>query len=495
MAQHERSGDAAGQPAPGATPLAGRVSPGSSAWGRRLAYSAGGILDEWGLHGLKNSANPVFNIVLGINPAVVGSIMAFSRLWDAWTDPVMGSITDNARTRWGRRRPFIAVGAVLCALTFLPLWIIPGGMGTEAVYAWIIIASLAFYTAFTIFSVPYHALAYEIAPDYHEKTKLLGVRMIFSTVSMFGVAWIFPFTQAGWFGSPENSVRVLAIIVALVVLVSGLLPALLMKENAKEIAAVKRQRQVPLREGLGIAMRSGPFVRLLFAAGLTVVGLNMINALGTYVNVYHVHGGDARAASIIGGWGGTLYGVTVLAVTPGLVWLAKKIGKRNALMVCFGCALVGTVSKWWLYTPNYPWLQLGVTVMLAPGMTGLWMLSESMVADVSEYEQINSHVRTEGTYGAVYSWFLKSGLAFGVFVSGLILVWTGFDVAKGPIQAPETVLWLRFFFAFVPAVAIIAAMLVLARFPLTPERMAEVRAELNRRAQTDAESSALSNHE
>ena len=146
--------------------------------------------------------------------------------------------------------------------------------------------------------MPYHALAYEIAPDYHEKTKLLGVRMIFSTVSMFGVAWIFPFTQAGWFGSPENSVRVLAIIVALVVLVSGLLPALLMKENAKEIAAVKRQRQVPLREGLGIAMRSGPFVRLLFAAGLTVVGLNMINALGTYVNVYHVHGGDARAASI-----------------------------------------------------------------------------------------------------------------------------------------------------------------------------------------------------
>jgi glycoside/pentoside/hexuronide:cation symporter, GPH family len=459
------------------------LSPPSN-WKQRLAYSAGGILDQWGLHGLKNSANPVFNIVLGINPAMVGGIMAFSRVWDACTDPIMGSITDNARTRWGRRRPFIAMGALLSAITFLPLWIIPGGLSTTAVNVWITVASLAFYTAFTIFSVPYHALAYEIAPSYHEKTKLLGVRMIFSTVSMFGVAWIFPFTQTGWFGSPENSVRALAVIVAVVLLLSGFLPALL-KDSAKEIAAVNLQRKVPLREGLGIAMRSTPFVRLLFAAGLTVIGLNMINALGTYVNVYHVHGGDARAASIVGGWGGTLYGVTVLVVTPVLVWLAKRVGKRNALLICFACVLVGTISKWWLYTPTYPWLQLGVTVMLAPGMTGLWMISESMVADVSEYEQINSHVRTEGTYGAVYGWFLKSGLAFGVFISGLILVWSGFDVAKGPAQSPETVLWLRFLFAFVPAVAIITAMVVLARFPLTPEKMAEVRVELDRRAKKE----------
>lgn len=448
----------------------------------RFVYASGGILDQWGLHGLKNAANPVFNLVLGINPAVVGGMMAFSRVWDAWTDPVMGSISDNARTRWGRRRPFMFIGAVLSALTFLPLWVIPGSLSPTAVNAWIITASLLFYTAFTLYAVPYHALAYEIATEYHEKTKLLGVRMIFSTASMFGVAWIFPFTQAGWFGSPTESVRVLAFIVAGILLVSGLSPALLLRETKTEIAAVSRQRQVPLREGLRIALRSGPFVRLLVAAGLTVIGLNMINALGTYVNVYHVFGGDAKPASVVGGWAGTLYGVTVLAVTPGLVWLARRIGKRDALIACFGCVLVGTISKWWLYTPDAPWLQLIVTVLLAPGMTGLWMLSESMVADVSEFEQLNSGVRTEGIYGAVYGWFLKSGLALGVFVSGLILVWTGFDVSNGALQSPETIWWMRFLFAFVPTVAVVVAMILLARFPLTPAKMLAVRAELDRRA-------------
>lgn len=446
--------------------------------GRSLAFGAGGVLDQWGLHGLKNVANPVYNLVLGINPGVVGSVVAISRVWDAFTDPWMGAVSDNARTRWGRRRPFIALGAVMAAVTFPLLWIVPdlvpaGG----ATVAAILITSLLFYTAFTVFAVPYHALAYEAAPTYDGKTRLLGIRMVFATLSMLGVAWIFPLLQSGWLGTPRESVYVVALGIGAILLVSGLAPAFSLRERPSRNLA--GQRAVPLFESLGRALRCRPFLLLLGSAGLTVLALNLINGLGTYVAIYHVFGGDARAAAPVLGAAGTVYVVATLLATPAIVALASRIGKTAAFAVCLGFALVGTCSKWWLFTPDHPWLQIIVNLLLSPGMTGLWMLSESMVADVAESERLRTGEQTEGIYGAVYGWILKSGLALGVFLSGWILVASGFDVTLGPAQDPQTILWLRALFAFLPAMAILGSLALLARYPLSRERMAAIRAQLD----------------
>ncbi|HEX2101228.1 MAG TPA: MFS transporter [Candidatus Synoicihabitans sp.] len=447
--------------------------PSALPWRTRLAYGMGGVLDQWGQHGLKNQANIIFNLVLGISPATVGTVMALSRVWDALSDPLMGSVTDNARSRFGRRRPFILLGAMLCAFFSTQLWQIPVGLGANGEFWWLALTALLFYTTYTIFSVPYHALAYEIAPAHHQKTELLAVRMIFSTAASFAGGWIFALTQSGWLGTPRESARALGWIMGGILVLSGMIPAFFVKEP--RLGVVAHQKKIPLAGALRRTLVSGPFVRLIGAAGLTIFGLNMINPLGTYVSVYYVFAGDAKAASILSGWMGIVYGVTVLIAAPLLVWFSRRIGKRDALLWCLALALVGTISKWWLYTPSHPWLQLVVNALLAPGMAGLWMLSESMVADISDYETLRSGERKEGMFSAVYGFVLKSGLAFGLLCSGWILTGSGFDVALGPAQSPEALWWLRLAFCGLPSAMLLAAIFLLLRFPLTAEIIAEAR--------------------
>jgi GPH family glycoside/pentoside/hexuronide:cation symporter len=437
------------------------------------------------MHGVKNLANPIFNLVLGVSPATIGIIMAAARLWDAFTDPVMGGITDNARTKWGRRRPFIAAGAIAAGVVFPLWWWMPPAWDEGARHLWLWVTSFAFYTAFTVFSVPYHALGYELAPNYADKTRLLGVRTIFTTITGLGVGWIFALTQSGWLGTPQESVRVLAIAIGVIIAATGLLPALFVREIAAP--ELQRQAKTPLIQALKIALPSRPFWILIGAATCTILGLNMVNVLGLYVGVYYVFGGDMKSATIVGGFGHTLHCVCVIVSTPLIVKLASRVGKRNALLGCLGLALVASFAKWWLFTPAHPWWQLGVTALMAPPLAGLWMLSESMVADVSEYESLRTHVRLEGVFGALYAWTLKTGLTLGVFLSGLIVVGSGFDVAKAGGQSPETLFWLRFLFAAVPAVAITVAIILLRRFPLGAVEMADVRRQLEERKRRAAE--------
>jgi GPH family glycoside/pentoside/hexuronide:cation symporter len=450
--------------------------------GRVLAFGAGGILDNFGTHGIKQAATPVYNLIYGVNPAVIGVIVAVTRVWDAFTNPVMGSITDNARTRWGRRRPFILAGAVGSALLFPLLWWIPGGFGQAASCAWILALTLLFYAVFTVFTVPYRALGFEYSPDYHGKTRLMAVRTVFTSICGFGVQWFFPVTQFGWFGSPETSVIWVSIILAVAMGATAVLPALFCKERAEAPApAAARREKIPLFTAMRATLKCRPFRLILVIVVLMVFGTNLINALGMYVNIYYVHGGEKRAASIIMGWSGTAYHAVVICTMPLLVRLSRRVGKKAALLGCLGAMFVASVGKWFLFTPAHPWWQLAVSAMMGLGGSGLWMLVESMVADVCEWEEARSGRSMAGMFGAMYGWVLKAGLALCVGLSGFMLVATGFDVDIGPVQHPSTLLWMRILFTFTTAAAIVLTVFLVIRFPLNAAKMAEVRATLDAR--------------
>jgi GPH family glycoside/pentoside/hexuronide:cation symporter len=447
---------------------------------QHLAYASGGLLDNFGVGGLKNLANPVFNVVMGVNPALVGALVAISRLWDAFADPFMGSISDNARTRWGRRRPFIFAGAIASGLTLPLLFIAPSTLGGPALFAWLLGASLLFYSAFTVFAVPYYGLGYELTQGHHERTRLQAGRTICAAASGLATQWIYPLVQSGVMGDPITSTRWVGVGLGVVLGATAMIPAIFLREPA---AATRRlPPPIPLRVALGASLRS-PLLRLLLAVvALMVVGLNLVNSLGFYVNVYHVHGGDARAAAWLVGWGGTAYSVTVLATTPLISQLSRRIGKRRALTLCLVCGLAGTLSKWFLYTPEHPWWQVWVNVLLAPGMAGLWLFIDSMVADICDHDELATGQRQAALYGAVYAWVRKTGLALSVFFSGVMLVIIGFDASLGGAQSPATMLAMRLLFTLVPVAAIIASLVLLARYPLDEARMGEIRAALDRRA-------------
>ena len=119
----------------------------------------------------------VLNLGLGMNPALVGLLGALPRLTDAITDPLMGYISDNTRSRWGRRRPYIFCGAILVGIVFALLWQLPDNRSENYYFWYFLIGSFLFYLAYTVFVTPWVALGYELTPDYHERTRLMGFRI------------------------------------------------------------------------------------------------------------------------------------------------------------------------------------------------------------------------------------------------------------------------------------------------------------------------------
>jgi glycoside/pentoside/hexuronide:cation symporter, GPH family len=446
------------------TPAAPSTADGSSLdWRSQAAYGSGGVLDRIGAQGLKDLGNPVLNLILGINPALIGWTFVGTRLWDAFTDPVMGALSDNARTRWGRRRPFMLIGTLLSALTILPIFWMPGGMSLLGTALWMSITGLLFFTAFTIFDVPYRALAYEIAPGYHGKTQLLAVRTVFSMLFAALTPWIFPLAHTGWLGTPRESLPWIAVGLGVIVLVSGLIPTLLLKESPAQAMAISRQRQVSFKEGIAGTLGCRPFTRLLAIGASAILGVNLGFGFGNYVIIYHVYGGDRTGAAPLLGWYGTAFVVMAICATPLISRTARRIGKRNTLMLALSLSFLGSTLSWWLFSPDHPWTTLIVPLLFSPGTVSIWMIGEAMVADVSQANSELTGVRMEARFSSVFCWVMKCATALAILGSNLLLNRTGFDVTRA-VQSAESVLGIRLIYLALPATGFVVSLILLRGF-------------------------------
>ncbi|HJN27332.1 MAG TPA: MFS transporter [Candidatus Latescibacteria bacterium] len=154
----------------------------------KLIYGLGAFVNNL-LAGAIGGMTIVLNLGLGMNPALVGLLGALPRLSDAITDPLMGYITDHTRTKWGRRRPYIFCGAIAVGLIFMILWEFPEGK-SETFYFWFfLVGSILFYLAYTVFATPWVALGFELTPDYHERTRLMGTQNFIGQLAYVVTPW------------------------------------------------------------------------------------------------------------------------------------------------------------------------------------------------------------------------------------------------------------------------------------------------------------------
>jgi len=204
--------------------------------GQMFAYGLGGIVNN-----LLGSAIGFMSIVLtvglGVNPGLVGSLQAIPRLTDAITDPVMGYISDKTRSRFGRRRPYIFIGAICVGLVFALMWQLPPGQ-SEMFYFWFFLAgSIIFYLFYTMFATPWVALGYELTSDYHERTRLMGVMNFMGQFAWISLPWLYAIMENDrLFSDSVHGARTLAIIIGIFVAIVGIMPALFCKEIIEYLA-------------------------------------------------------------------------------------------------------------------------------------------------------------------------------------------------------------------------------------------------------------------
>lgn len=445
---------------------------------KKTAFGIGGTADNMMQNGINTMANPVFNIFLGVNPALVSFAIFSARLWDAFTDPTMGSISDNTRGRFGRRRPYMLLGGVLAALMFVALWWVPESMPEMGHFLWFLIGSLVFYTFYTIFSVPYNALSYELSPSYNERTRIMAFKCAFSAVAGISIQWMFRLTQMDCFDNTLDGMRTVSLGAAVIILCSSVVPVLFLKERFAHVS----QKKIKLLDSLKVTLRNRTFTFLIAAIILTCLGLFMVGQLGVYINIFYVYGGDTKAAATMLGFGGMLYHLSGgITAAPVISWISARVGKKRTLMGGLTLAMIGVVSKFFTYTPEMPSLQLVSFLLMSPGLSCLWILTPSMVADICDEDELASGVRREGMYGAVYSNVMKLGVSIGLLFVGFILNASGFDAALGADQSPQALLTMRICFSAVPLVGLLLGLLCISRYPITGEKAAATRAALEAR--------------
>jgi len=439
----------------------------------------------------------VLNLGLGMNPALVGLVSALPRLTDALTDPLMGYISDNTRSRWGRRRPYIFIGAIAAGLTFALLWQLPAER-SEAFYFWYFLGgSLVFYLAYTVFATPWVALGYELTPDYHERTRLMGTQNFVGQLAYLIAPWFLLIMQdERLFDGMVDGAAGLSLIIAVVVIAVGVLPAIFLRERfAANIAVAVPGADVVVEswsdrlasnlkfflKGFAITLRFRPFVKLCIATFLVFNGFMLIASFQFYVIIYYVFGGDLVEGARFAGYAGTLGAISTFVVIVIVTHIGTCIGKRRTFFLATGISMVGYALKWVTYNPDIPWLLLVPAPLMAFGLGGLFTLMPAMIADVVDADELHTHERREGMYGSIFWWVVKLGMAAALAAGGFLLNATGFDVALGGNQSEQTIYLLRVFDAFIPFAASGLAIWAIYSFSITEEKAYEVRAELERR--------------
>ena len=434
----------------------------------------------------------VLNLGYGLSPALVGLLGALPRVSDAITDPLMGYASDKTRSRWGRRRPYIFVGAIVVAIVFALLWQMPRDASDSYIFWWFLGGSLIFFLAYTMYATPWVALGYELTPDYHERTRLMGVQNFIGNIAYmvspyFLAIMYWPvFAGGAEGGDPVVGSKYLAVIIGVVVICLGVLPAIFLRERFKQI---KEDGDGPTAgeivkdflQGFATTLKFKPFLKLCIATFLVFNGFILIAAFQSYVIIFYVFEGDQAAGATWVGHSGFVQSISALLVIMFVTWLATKIGKRQAFFVSTGVSAVGYVLKWFCYTPDNPYLLLIPAPLMAFGLAGLFTLMPSMVCDVVDMDELNTNERREGMYGSIFWWVVKLGQSVAIAGGGFLLVWTGFDIDLGVNQTPEAITKMRLADAIIPAVASLVAIWAVWSYSITEEKAHEVRRQLEER--------------
>jgi glycoside/pentoside/hexuronide:cation symporter, GPH family len=464
------------QPLPAATRPEDKVG-----FREKLAFGVGTLPVFFAIAGVGSFAVPVYQMTLKVPLLYFGIALSIPRFLDAFFDTWMGRISDNTQSRWGRRKPYIIAGAFLQALFFGLIWMVPTTWSSPAIVGYLIGAQILFYAAYSIYSVPYNSLGYELTPDYNERTSVWSFATFFNKVGECGYNWIFALTALAIFSSALQGIHVVGWTLAIVIFCGlGVIPGLFVKERF--FVQATKQEKVRIWPAIKAAASNRAFMLLLALTALQIGAGMLASNIDYYLIVYYMFGGDVAHGSIWKGSLSTSYALLGIAWVFPVSWLARRYGKHIALGISFVLVLLGSAGKWYLYTPGHPWKILFDCLLCGPVWVAIYTLTPSMLADICDEDELKYGLRREGIFGALLFWIQKTGYSFGFLGAMLTIALTGFDnTTAGSMPSASSILSMRLVLTISTAVWAIAALVILKFYPLNQKRAEEIRRALEAR--------------
>jgi glycoside/pentoside/hexuronide:cation symporter, GPH family len=393
---------------------------------------------------------PAFmSTVLGQSPELAGMLVMGSKLFDALVDLLIGRMSDHTRSKWGRRKPFLMVGAIISAASFLMLFA-PPEMSDAVLMAYMIAALVLYSAGYSLFNVPYMALPAELTEGYHERTRLISFRTVFVSIGqLLGLAMTAALIDYG--GGGARGYMMMGLIMALIIM--GAMTATALSVPVTSHQPVARHEAKPLGQQLRIMWQNRPFMLLLGAKVFQFLSFASLasTSLLYLLNVVQIGYQGQILLSVV-------QNVVMALSMPLWVRIGRRFGKKPAYWM--GVLLFCASSLSWLVADTS--ITTSGVVMRAAiaglGSGALLLMSVSMLADTMAYDRALAKEGREGLLSSTIAVIEKVSFALGVAVLGYFLQQSGYvpTVDGALVEQPESAVFaLEMGYAVIPSLLFI----------------------------------------
>jgi Na+/melibiose symporter-like transporter len=404
---------------------------------------------------------------MGVPLALAANIILAVRIFDVFTDPLLGYVSDRTTTPWGRRRPWIAAATPIMMLGFYMLFLPLEGAGAGYMFGWMMFLSLGT----TMMMIPYYAWAAELSPDYHERSRITGWRSMMGVVGSLA-AQLIPAAALIFFGIGGSGAVLSIVGVAMVILmpVCVLLTVTRVPEAKDYVSSV-----TPMLKGFKLMLENGPFKRLILTFMVGSIALSITTPLYLFFITFVLHA-EEKAIFML-----TFFYLANFTAVPFWVWVSRHIGKHKAYIASF--VIIAVAHPFYLLLGDGDfWWMLPITIATGFSAGGFAALPNSMKADVIDLDTLKSGENRAALFFSTWSFTAKMSGSLGGWIALTGLALFSFDASPGATNTPDQLFGLRFLFALLPSAFYLLAGAVIWKYPITEARHAEMRAELEGRA-------------
>ncbi len=395
--------------------------------------------------------------VVGLSAALAGTVLMIGKIWDAVTDPVTGFVSDRTRSRWGRRRPYMFVGAIIGMFSMGLMFTIPDINGQMPMFFYMTGVFCLLNTAYTLMNIPYAALLPEITQDFNERTILTGYRMSFAVVGTFlGAGAVFPII--GLFENPELGWTVMGYIMGAIMLITMMITIFTVKEPDH----VQDSKQAGFFQTYKEALKNKVFLKALIPWALFITGTTMVQGALVYyfANVF----GDEGLFQI------ALMALLAMSLLFIPIWvkISQRIGKKNSYTIGMGIMAVGILVFSLGGEQLGALISCGVMALAGVGLSTHYVMPHSILPDVIEHDSMNyDGVRREGVFSSLWTFMSKIGQALALALNGWILSIVGYQA--GTVATDSTITGIKLLCGPIPVIFYVIGIIILASYPINKE--------------------------
>jgi GPH family glycoside/pentoside/hexuronide:cation symporter len=485
---------------------------------KRFLWGIGGMTDCLTYNGLNGMMDAIYINAMGLRPEIIGLARSIPRALDLLTDPVLGHLSDNTRSRWGRRRPWMAVGAVIAALIAVLMWFPPMHAATWVTTVFVAGMMVVLFTlGYSMFTIPYIAQGYELSTDYNERTHIFQWRQYAWSATGFLTPWLIPLCL--WLeGDNANITRGavgihwVSLGVAALILLTAAAPIFGLRESGRHVA----EKKTRFFDAIKFTLKNRAFWPLLTGNFLVKCGMAVTGCFFYYVMVYHVSGGDNKAGTAKLAIFFNSINLSTMVAMALMVRFTDRIGKKPAILLLMVLSSLTYASVWFTLRPQTaPWV-----LNVAGSLKSLWsfslwqyaaeiwpalvtgvcigiftnsmpMIMNSMLADVCDVDELACGQQRQAFYGAVFVTCDKAAMALTMLVQGFLVAASGYS-AKLAVQAPETISFWMKALLYTQPVGFLLGFVCILFYPITRAKALEVRARIDARHRSEGKQAATS---